>query len=137
LYDKFDIWSAPLDGGKATNVTQGVGRTQQIQFRVTRFGGGGGRGGRGGGPGGAAASDSDGVDMSQPTPMTAYGDRTKKSGFWKVTPGQAPQPIIWVDKNIGGIIKAADADRMLFTEQDYNEYPDYWATNTAFASPKK
>jgi dipeptidyl aminopeptidase/acylaminoacyl peptidase len=139
LYDKYDIWSVPLDGSKATNVTQGVGRTQQIQFRVTRFGGGGGggRGGRGGRGGGGAASDSDGVDMTQPITMSAYGDRTKKYGYWKVTPGQAPAPIIFVDKNVGGITKATDADKMLFTEQDYNEYPDVWATNTAFASPKK
>jgi dipeptidyl aminopeptidase/acylaminoacyl peptidase len=26
---------------------------------------------------------------------------------------------------------------MLFTEQDFNEFPDYWMTNSAFASPKK
>ena len=44
LYDKFDVWEAPLDGGKPTNLTAGVGRAQQIQFRVTRFGGAGGRG---------------------------------------------------------------------------------------------
>ena len=85
--------------------------SQQIQFRVTRFGaGGGGRGGRGGG-GGAAAADSDGVDLSMPVTLSAYGDRTKKSGYWKVTAGQAPTPIIWVDKNIGGVAKAANADR--------------------------
>src|SRR4029077_9949472 len=72
LYDKFDVWQAPLDGGKPTNLTQGVGRSQQIQFRVTRFGSaGGGRGGRGGGGGrgGAAAADSDGVDLSLPVTL--------------------------------------------------------------------
>jgi dipeptidyl aminopeptidase/acylaminoacyl peptidase len=136
LYDKFDIWSAPLDGSKATNVTQGVGRQQQIQFRITSFSGGGG-GGRGGRGGGGAASDTSGIDMTQPITMSAYGDRTKKRGFWRVTAGQAPQPIIWGEKNIGGITKAADADRMLFTQQDNNEYPDVWATNTSFASPTK
>jgi dienelactone hydrolase len=138
LYDKYDIWSAPLDGGKATNITQGVGRAQQIQFRITRFaaGGGGGRGGGGRGGGGAAA-DSDGVDMTKAITLSAYGDRTKKSGYWQVTPGQAPKEIIWADKNIGAVQKAANADRMLFTQQDYNEFPNVWATNTAFASPKQ
>jgi len=137
LYDKFDVWQVPLDGGKPSNLTQGVGRAQQIQFRVTRFGaGGGGRGGRGGGGGGAAA-DSDGVDLSLPVTLSAYGDRTKKSGYWKVTAGQAPTPIIWVDKAIGGVVKAANADRLIYTEQDFDEFPDYWMTNSAFASPKK
>ena len=139
LYDKFDVWQAPLDGSKPMNLTQGLGRSQQIQFRVMRFGGGGGRGGRGGGGrgGAGAAADSDGVDLSQPVTLSAYGDRTKKSGYWKVMAGQAPTPIIWADKAIGGVIKAEDADRIVYTEQDFDEFPDYWVTNLAFASPKK
>ncbi len=138
LYDKFDVWQAPLDGGKAVNLTHGVGAAQQIQFRVVRFGaaGGGGRGGRGG-AGGAVADEESGIDLSKPVTLSAYGDRTKKFGYWQVTAGQAPQQVIWADKNIGGVIKATDADRILFTEQDYNEFPDVWASNTAFASPKK
>ncbi len=141
LYDKFDVWQAPLDGGKATNLTQGVGKAQGIQFRVVRFNAGG-RGGRGGGGGGGrggagAASDSDGVDMTKAITLSAYGDRTKKFGYWQVTAGQAPHALIWEDKNVGGAIKAADADRVVFTEQDFNEFPDYWETTTAFASPKK
>jgi len=137
LYDKYDVWQTPLDGGKPTNLTQGLGRTQQIQFRVTRFGAGGG-GGRGGGRGGgAAAADSDGVDLTRPVTLSAYGDRTKKSGYWQVTAAQAPTPIVWVDKNIGGVAKAADADRIIYTQQDFDEFPDYWVSNTAFASPRK
>lgn len=137
LYDKFDVWQAPLDGGKPINLTKGLGRAQQVQFRVTRFsaGGGGGRGGRGGG--GAAAADSDGVDLAQPVTLSAYGDRNKKSGYWKVTSGQAPMPIVWVDKNIGGVVKAGDTDRIIYTEQDFDQFPDFWVSNTAFASPKK
>jgi dipeptidyl aminopeptidase/acylaminoacyl peptidase len=139
LYDKYDVWNVPLDGSKATNLTGGVGRAQGIQFRVVRFSGGGGRGGRGGGGGrgGAAAADSDGVDLSQPVALSAYGDRTKKFGYWQVSVGQAPKPLIWEDKSVGGVIKAADADVMVFTEQDFNEFPDYWATNSSFASPQK
>jgi dipeptidyl aminopeptidase/acylaminoacyl peptidase len=140
LYDKYDVWQAPLDGSAATNLTNGVGRAQGIQFRIVRLGGagGGGRGGRGGGRGGgAAAGEDDGVDLSQPITLSAYGDRSKKYGYWQVSAGQAPKPLIWEDKNVSGVIKAADADVMVFTEQDFNQFPDYWATNSAFASPKK
>ncbi|MBL0171951.1 MAG: S9 family peptidase [Gemmatimonadaceae bacterium] len=139
LYDKFDVWQVPLDGGKATNLTQGVGRAQAVQFRVVRLdapAGGGGRGG-GGGFGGAGTADDDGVDLSQPVMLSAYGDRTKKSGYWKVTAGQAPTPSIWADKNIGGVTKADSADRILYTQQDFAEFPDYWVSTTAFASPRK
>ncbi len=119
------------------NLTAGTGAAQQIQFRVVRFGaGGGGRGGRGGGFG-AAADEDEGIDLSKPVMLSAYGDRTKKSGYWQVMAGEAPKPLIWADKAIGGAQKADDADRVVFTEQDYNEFPDYWATNTLFASPRK
>ncbi len=136
LYDKFDVWSVPLDGSKATNLTQGVGRRDNIQFRITRFGGGGGGGGRGGG-GGAAAGDSAGIDMTKPITLSAYGTRSKKNGYWTVTAGAAPTPIIWQDKNVGGIVKAEKADRMLFTQQTYNEYPDLWVTNATFTAPQR
>jgi hypothetical protein len=136
LYDKYDVWQAPLDGGRPTNLTQGVGRAGQIQFRVANLGGAaGGRGGRGGG--GAAAADSDGVDLSKPLRLSAYGDRTKKTGFWTVTAGQAPTPVVWVDKNIGGIAKAADADRIIYTQQSFDEFPDYWTSSTKFEAPRR
>ncbi len=139
LYDKYDVWEAPLDGGKAVDLTGGVGRAQGIQFRVVRFndGGRGGRGGGGGFGGGGLGPDTNTVDLTQPVTLSAYGVRSKKFGYWKVTAGQKPEPMIWEDKNVGGAIKAADADRLVFTEQDYNEFPDYWAANTQFASPQK
>src|SRR6185437_3007027 len=112
---------------------------QGIEFRVVRFSaeGRGGRGGGGGFGGGGIAADTERVDLSEPVTLSAYGDRTKKFGYWEVTAGQAPHSLIWEDKNVGGAIKAADADRIVYTEQDFNEFPDYWATNGTFASPRK
>jgi hypothetical protein len=58
LNHRFDVYSVPLDGGKATNLTAGIGDAQQIQFRIVRLDrpGGGGRGGRGGGASALRAS---------------------------------------------------------------------------------
>jgi dipeptidyl aminopeptidase/acylaminoacyl peptidase len=75
--------------------------------------------------------------MTKPITMSAYGTRSKKYGYWQVTPGAAPQPIVWEDRNFGGISKAAKADRMLYTQQTFNEYPDVWVTNTTFGDRKK
>jgi len=139
LYDKFDVWQLSLTGGKPVNLTAGVGRAQQIQFRVVRLGAGGGRGGRGGGGGrgGAAAGEDDGLDLSKPLLLSAYGDRTKKSGYWQVTAGQAPKPLLYADKEIGGVQKAENADRVLFTEQTFSEFPDFWVSDPNFAAPRK
>jgi dipeptidyl aminopeptidase/acylaminoacyl peptidase len=139
LYDKFDVWQLPLDGGKAVNLTNGVGAAQEIRFRVTRFGGPG-QGGRGGGGGrgaGPAAEDDEGIDLTKPVLLSAFGERTKKSGYWQVVAGKQPEPIVFVDKNIGGVQKAEKADRIVFTQQTFNEFPDIWTSNQTFAAPKK
>ncbi len=135
LYDKFDVWQLSLTGGKPVNLTAGVGRAQQnpVSCRETpvRRRALHGRGG-GGGRGGAAAGEEEGLDLSKPVLLSAYGDRTKKSGYWQVTAGEAPKPLIWADKDIGGAQKAENADRVMFTQQTFTEFPDYWVTDASF-----
>ena len=135
LYDKYDVWSQPLDGGRGTDLTGGAGAAQQVQLRLARLEGGG-RGGRGGGAGGGGADE--GVDLSRPQTLTAYGDWTKKSGYWQLPAGGgAPKPLIWADESIGAAQKAKNADRVIFTKQTFEEFPDYWVSDSSFASPRK
>ena len=141
LYDDFDIWKLPLDGsGKGVNLTGGMGAKEQIHFKLVRLdragATGGGRGGRGGGA--ALNQDEDeGVDLSQPITVSAYGEWTKKSGFYTVAPGKAPAPLIYSDKSIGSPTVAAHANRVMFTEQTFKEFPDVWVSDKLFSSPKK
>jgi dienelactone hydrolase len=138
LNHKYDLWALPIDGGKAMNLTSGVGDAQEVQFRLVRFGQGG-RGGRGGGGGGlfGTSGDDEGVDLAKPLTLAATGQWTKKTGYWQVPPGGAPKPLIWADKQIGGVSKADSADRLIFTQQTFAEFPDYWTSNAAFETPKK
>ncbi|MEO7085408.1 MAG: prolyl oligopeptidase family serine peptidase [Gemmatimonadaceae bacterium] len=143
LNHKFDLYSVPLDGGKVTNLTGGVGDQNQIRFRLVRLDrAGGGRGGRGGGGGGGAfggagAEEDEGVDLSKPLLLSAYGEWTKKSGYYTLAPGAKPTPLIYDDEDIGGAVKAEKADKVIFTRQTFKESPDYWLSSTSFASPKK
>ena len=139
LNHKFDIWQVPLDGGRATNLTGGVGEKEQIRFRIVRLdrrgGGGGGRGGRF-----AQASpdeEDEGIDLTRPLLLSAYGEWTKKSGYHQLVPGKQPTPLIWADKSIGTPQKARNADRVIFTQSTFREFPDYWVSGTSFASPRK
>jgi dienelactone hydrolase len=137
---EFDLYLLPLDGSKGTNLTGGVGDAQQIVFRLVRLdrAGGGGRGGRGGGGFGAAGNDEDeGVDLTKPLLLSAYGEWTKKSGYYTLTPGGKPTPLIYEDAQIGGTIKAEKTDRVVFTRQTVSQFPDYWLSTTSFASPTK
>lgn len=126
LYDKYDVWSVPLDGSKATNLTRGVGRAQQIQFRVVSFD-----------APQNAASDTLGLDTGKPLTLSAYGTRSKKTGYWSVSNGQAPQAIVWEDRNIGSVIKADSADRLLYVQQKFDEYPNVWVTNMRFENRRR
>jgi dipeptidyl aminopeptidase/acylaminoacyl peptidase len=140
VYGKFDIWQLALDGSRAVNITQNVGDAQQIEFRVVRLDRqAGGRGGRGGGAFGfgGASDDDEGIDLTKPLLLSAYGEWTKKTGYYTLTLGKAPQPLVYADKQIGQAQKAQNADRVLFTEQSFTEFPDLWVSNTAFATPAK
>jgi len=140
LNHHYDIWQMPLDGGKAVNLTQGMGESGKIRFRIVRLdrpARGPGGGGGGGIFGGGAAQDDEGIDMTKPLTLSAYGDWTKKSGYYQVVAGKAPVPLIYTDKQIGQVAKAEKADRVIFTEQTFSEFPDYWTSNAVFASPTK
>ncbi len=140
LYDKYDIWSLPLDGSKGRDLTAGAGAAQQVQLRLARLSGGG-RGGRGGGGGGGfgfGGGAAEAVDLSQPQTLTAYGEWTKKSGYWRMPAGGGTAtPLLYADQMIGEAQKARSADRVVFTEQTFREFPDYWVSDAAFAAPRK
>jgi dienelactone hydrolase len=134
LYDRYDLWALPLAGGSPVNLTRGVGAKQEIRLRYSALRPGGGGGGRGGGAGGAGDQ---GIDLTKPMTFSAYGEYTKKTGYFSMAPGQAPQPLIWVDKAIGSPTVARNADRMIFTQQSFTEYPNYWVTDKEFGAPKQ
>ncbi len=139
LYDKYDLWSLPLDGTKGRMLTGGAGAKDSVVLRLAGalnqsdpdldlFQGGGRFGGAG----------NTGVDVSKPLTLTAYGDWTKKSGYWQIPAGGGtPAQLIWADANIGGAQKSKAGDRVLFTQQTFTTPPDVWVANPAFSSAKK
>ena len=128
LYDRYDVWAAPLAGGQPINLTKGVGAKQEIRFRITRLE-----------PADLDSTDDDtpGIDLTKPIALSAYGEWTKKSGFYTLAPGQAPAPLIWVDKAVGTPLVATRAQRMIFTQQTFTEFPNYWVADTRFNDPRQ
>ncbi|RPJ83508.1 MAG: S9 family peptidase, partial [Acidobacteria bacterium] len=136
LYDRYDVWALPLAGGPTTNVTKGQGAKQEVRYRVVQLGrGAAGRGGGGGGRGGGAAPEP--IDLSKPLLVSTFGEYTKKSGYAEVAPGGAPVSLIWADKSIGSPVAAEKADRVIFTQQTFNEYPNYWLSDKRFTAPRQ
>jgi dipeptidyl aminopeptidase/acylaminoacyl peptidase len=127
LYDRYDIWALPLAGGQPVNITRGAGAKQAIRFRVALLR-----------PAGGGVGDEDrGIDLSKPITLSAYGEFTKKTGYFELPPGQAPGPLVWVDKAVGNPIVARRADRMIFTQTSFTEFPNYWLSDKRFTSPRQ
>ncbi len=131
LYTKWDVWQVPLNGGEAVNLTNGAGESDEIRFRVVDLNRAPGFGGfrRGGG-------SSSFVDLDNAI-LSAYGEWTKKSGYFRMRPGRDPQELIFEDEMIGGVRKAEDADRVVFTRQTFQQFPDYWVSNLRFSRPRQ
>lgn len=117
---KYDLWMLALDGSKATNLTGGLGDKEEIHFRYI-----------------AIDPLEEFIDTKKPIMLDAYGEWTKKSGFYTVTLGKVPTPIIYLDKNVGNPIKALQADRIIYTMQTFVDFPDYYVSTSNFSNPKK
>ena len=115
---KYDLWLLPLDGSKGTNITAGVGGREQIRFRYTQL-----------------DPEEETIDTNKPMLLSAYGEWTKKSGYYTLTVGEEPESLLFDDKSIGRPRKAQKADRVVLTMQTFEDFPNYWATNTRFEAP--
>ncbi len=119
LYTRYDVWAVPLEGGGAEAVTGGAGARDETRYRVVTL-----------------DPDADWIDPDGAL-LSVYGEWTKQSGYARARPGQNPEALLVGDEMIGGVRKAADADRVVFTRQTFERFPDYWVSDTRFRSPRK
>ena len=120
LNHQYDLWAIALNSNESTNLTQGIGNTESIRFRMVQLD--------------PEAKD---FDLTKPVLLSAYGDKTKKSGFYEVELGKKPKLLRYVDKMIGRPFKAKNTNRVMYTEQTFVDFPDYWVSDLSFKKPKK
>ncbi len=135
---QYDLWAVPLDGSAPKNLTNGMGKKNEVRFRYVRIepdsnapAAPGGGGGRGGGRGGARA-----IDLSKPVTLSAYGEWTKKSGFYELADGQMKE-LVFDTASFSNPTKATNADVFLFTKQTFTEFPDLRVSGPGFKDSKK
>lgn len=120
---KYDVWLLPLTGnGRPLNLTGGVGSRDEIRFRIQRI---------------DTDDDEPGIDTAKPILLSAYGEWTKMSGYWTVDAGREPRPLLWEDRAVGQVRKAEKADRIAFVRETFEEFPDWWVSDTKFSNPRK
>jgi dipeptidyl aminopeptidase/acylaminoacyl peptidase len=123
IYDRYDIWDIQPDGTKARMITQGIGRHDRIAFRYLRL-----------------DPDEKAIPAKLSFLLAATDEKTKATGFYRaaLTSASPPDRLIMLDKRLGNLEKAKDADVYLFTEQRFDEFPDLWLSNgTDFQNSRK
>ncbi len=105
LYDKFDVWQVATDGTKAQKLTAGA--AEQVRHRLVRL-----------------DPDDEWFDLSKPIYASVYGERNKKSGYAVIKPGAGAERLIWLDRNVGSLARAKDAEVYGYVSQDYDDSPD-------------
>lgn len=111
LYDRFDVWLQPYDASPATNLTGGFGADGEIRLRYVQ-----------------TDEDEEEIDLDAPMLLEAYGEWTKKEGFFRLD-GTNLTEITWEDRRFSRPVRAADADRYLFTVQTWQDFPDLWVAD--------
>jgi len=143
---QYDLWLLPLNGSAPRDLTGGAGAKGEIRFRYVRtepddppttltapssgpgFGGGAFRR--------RAAAREKPIDLSKPVTLSAFGQWTKKSGFYELANG-ALKTLVYEDALFSTPDKAAKADEFLFTRQTEVEFPDLRVSGPGFADSRK
>ncbi len=142
VQQRYDLWVLPFDGSAARNLTNGFGAKNEIRLRYVRTepldepapppgppgpGFGGGRGN---------APRSTKIDLTKPITLSAYGEWTKKAGFYELANGQLKE-IVFEEAAFSNPVKAAKAEKFLFTRQTFTEFPDLRVSGPDFKDAKR
>lgn len=123
VYDRYDIWEISPDGAKSRMATNGMGRRDKLVFRYARL-----------------DPEQVAVPASGPLILPTSNDKTKATGAYRIdlsTPTADPVKVVMMDKQLGGLQKAKNADIYAFTEQRFDEFPDLWVSGPDLAAARK
>lgn len=118
LRDKYDLWVVPTDGSPSWSLTGGQGRAERRVFRL---------------------EDVEGpIAPGQELLLQSYHDLRKNYGFYRARAGEAGVTrLLEDDKRFVFLARADSADRVLFTREAYDEFPDLWVAEPDFTNRSK
>ncbi|WP_171022261.1 alpha/beta hydrolase family protein [Thalassotalea litorea] len=120
-YDKFDIWFFSYDGDDRDCLTCDMGRVEQRQFRIN-----------------IEDEDHHVFDEAQTLLLTSYNDQMKNFGFYQLALNSNKlTKLVEENKKFEYLSTAKDADAIIYTREDFNEFPDLWVSNHGFDNAKK
>ena len=119
LYDKFDLWKVSADGTRATRLTAGA--ADQTRHRYVRIN-----------------PEDEWIDTDKPLYVSLFGLWTKRSGYARLLPGaSAAEHVVWLDKSVGRLARAKDADVFAYVAEDFDDPPDVFIAGSDLKDAKQ
>jgi dienelactone hydrolase len=119
LNHKYDLYLQPVDGSPAQNLTEGKGTKEEIRFRPIRL-----------------DPEQRFIDLSKPVLLSAFSEWTKKNGYFELNNGVLTQ-LVYEDKRFGTPTKAKNTDKVIFTIETFQDFPNYYVSDVKFINPQK
>lgn len=116
LYDEYNVWAVKPDGSGGRKLTEG--EKEETMFRVFRV-----------------DFEETYLDDSKPIYFSAFGDKNKKTGYYKMENGKT-EKLIFEDLSVSRLVKAKDANAFMYVKQDYHLSPELYAGDN-FTNDKK
>jgi dipeptidyl aminopeptidase/acylaminoacyl peptidase len=121
IYDKYDIWQFMTAAGKAENITGGNGRQNERTFRVLEL-----------------DPEKSYFMNGERLLLSSYHNKKKNHGFYSCEIGKGSVTrVLEKNKKFEFLAKAEEADVLMYTRESFEEFPDLWVADPAFAKPKK
>jgi dipeptidyl aminopeptidase/acylaminoacyl peptidase len=120
-YDRYDIWSFdPKGEQEPINLTR-TGRQEKIVYRYVKL-----------------DTEERFIDPAKEMLLTAFNELTKASGYYKLSLATGVLTKLLMDNyRFTGVVKAKNANQVLFFRENFREFRDVWAADLSFSSPKK
>ncbi|MBH2004736.1 MAG: S9 family peptidase [Sphingobacteriia bacterium] len=109
LYDEYNVYGVQPDGKGFRKYT--AGEKEEIMFRVTRV-----------------EFEDPFLDDTKPIYLSAYGDKSKKFGYYKLEKGKTDQ-LVFDNLMVSRLVKAKDANTFSYVKQDYDLSPELYVTD--------
>lgn len=121
VYDRYDIWSVDPQGKTpAFNLTK-VGRTQKITFRNVWLN-----------------REEKFIKPDATLLLNGFDEQSKTVHYYSYSLKTAElKKLTLGNYRFAGVAKALNSDNILFTRENFSEFPDLWSSNLSFATPKK
>ncbi|MGD8698243.1 MAG: prolyl oligopeptidase family serine peptidase [Gemmatimonadales bacterium] len=121
IQDKYDVWQFPTGGGEPVNLTGGQGRVARRALRVLQV-----------------DPEIEAYAADGWVHLVSFNEVRKNFGFYRTRAGSGGlERLLEEEKRFRFLAKAEDADVLLYTREDYDEFPDLWVADLYFGNPRK